>query len=212
MPQGVVCSGSSMGTPMFSSLQTHFFSISKSPSRSHPQSHSQSHTCTALHHRAWCTCARMRSGTCCCQNLSTHTPSLTLDLTLTHSSPLPQGLVRVRQKAQWDLVLTDRAFPAAVRVVAFDAHGNAWMGDDAGHIKVMRCTRSERGPTGFATEGRSSMRMMSTRERKSLTMGEFVLYGVQGLGGVRKVVRTRVVCVCVTEGIAWATERQLVCA
>lgn len=50
---------------------------------------------------------------------------------------LPQGLVRVRQKIHWDLVLSDKAFNQAIKCIAFDERqGDAWIGDEGGHVKV----------------------------------------------------------------------------
>ncbi|KAF5830784.1 hypothetical protein DUNSADRAFT_14050 [Dunaliella salina] len=46
------------------------------------------------------------------------------------------GLVRVRQKMQWDLVLSDKAFNQPIKCIAFDERqGNAWVGDEGGHVK-----------------------------------------------------------------------------
>uniref|UniRef100_A0A7S3R324 Protein kinase domain-containing protein n=1 Tax=Dunaliella tertiolecta TaxID=3047 RepID=A0A7S3R324_DUNTE len=52
-----------------------------------------------------------------------------------------KGLVRVRQKMQWDLVLSDKAFNLAIKCIAFDERqGTTWVGDEGGHVKVMRCS------------------------------------------------------------------------
>ena len=45
--------------------------------------------------------------------------------------------MRVRQKMQWDLVLSDKAFTLAIKCIAFDERqGDAWVGDEGGHVKV----------------------------------------------------------------------------
>eukprot|EP00967_Tisochrysis_lutea_P043447 scaffold52492_cov17-Tisochrysis_lutea.AAC.1 len=47
-----------------------------------------------------------------------------------------KGLVRVRQKMQWDLVLSDKAFNLAIKCIAFDERqGTTWVGDEGGHVK-----------------------------------------------------------------------------
>jgi len=48
----------------------------------------------------------------------------------------PQGLIRVRQKMQWDLVLTNTSFDAAIKCISFTKGGDAWVGDEGGTVKV----------------------------------------------------------------------------
>ena len=52
--------------------------------------------------------------------------------------PTLQGLVRVRRNQQWDYIAEDAFFSSAIRCVAFDDSGYAWIGDDAGRVKVRK--------------------------------------------------------------------------
>ncbi len=48
-----------------------------------------------------------------------------------------KGVVRVRRNQQWDYIAEDAPFASsAVRCMEFDGEGRAWVGDDAGRVKV----------------------------------------------------------------------------
>jgi hypothetical protein len=47
-----------------------------------------------------------------------------------------QGLVRMRQRLMWENHCEDKAFSSAVRIIVFDDEKRAWIGDDAGRVKV----------------------------------------------------------------------------
>ncbi|KAG2500702.1 hypothetical protein HYH03_001467 [Edaphochlamys debaryana] len=48
-----------------------------------------------------------------------------------------KGLVRVRTRQQWEYTVEDKAFTGAVKAIAFDEWGRAWVGDETGRIKVL---------------------------------------------------------------------------
>lgn len=47
-----------------------------------------------------------------------------------------KGVVRVRNKAQWELLAEEKSSSSAVKVIVFDRKGLAWVGDEGGRIKV----------------------------------------------------------------------------
>jgi hypothetical protein len=42
----------------------------------------------------------------------------------------------MRQRLQWENHCEDKAFSSAVRIIVFDDDKRAWIGDDAGRVKV----------------------------------------------------------------------------
>ncbi|KAJ9508201.1 hypothetical protein QJQ45_021539 [Haematococcus lacustris] len=52
-----------------------------------------------------------------------------------------QGLLRVRQQGYWEYLAEDKAFTSPVRCIAFDGLAQAWVGDEAGRMKVCVLSR-----------------------------------------------------------------------
>eukprot|EP00798_Chlamydomonas_sp_ICE-L_P018693 gene18693-25214_t len=49
-----------------------------------------------------------------------------------------KGLVRVKKKQHWELVIEDQGPPTPVRVITFDDKNQAWIGDDFGGVRVLK--------------------------------------------------------------------------
>eukprot|EP00798_Chlamydomonas_sp_ICE-L_P025957 gene25957-11641_t len=54
-----------------------------------------------------------------------------------------KGLVRVKKKQAWELVIENQGPATPVRVISFDSKGRAWVADDQGQVRVLKYDSNE---------------------------------------------------------------------
>lgn len=113
-----------------------------------------------------------------------------------------KGLVRVRQKQQWDHVAEDKAFTMPVRCIAFDEHLHAWIGDDSGKVKVMRCDDSGK-IENVSTLQRSTTLKSADSASKPLMTSVFQRLGSGGSSPKKGGDQGPIRCIIVRDKRAW---------